>query len=159
MVIGPPVGGSLYERFGFRGPYIFVVIVAFGDLIGRLLVIERKDALKYGFDPMEEVQLPVKEPKRKSGDTNDLTSSSTQTPAETGSSIDPSEKTAGATPKIEPHMPVDNVSSANQVQLSFATVMVKLLLTPRAMAAAFMAFLYGYGTSLIFEVFLFAHLL
>lgn len=51
MLLGPPVGGALFSHFGFRGPCIFGVIVTMVDLVGRLLIIERKDAIRYGFDP------------------------------------------------------------------------------------------------------------
>ncbi|KZV61838.1 MFS general substrate transporter [Peniophora sp. CONT] len=51
LLLGPPVGGALFSRFGFRGPCIFGVIVTMVDLVGRLLIIERKDAIRYGFDP------------------------------------------------------------------------------------------------------------
>ena len=51
MLVGPPVGGALFNRFGFRGPCIFGVIITMVDLVGRLLIIERKDAIRYGFDP------------------------------------------------------------------------------------------------------------
>lgn len=47
----PPIGGVLYGRFGFRAPFIFGIIFAAIDLLGRLLLIERKDALKWGHDP------------------------------------------------------------------------------------------------------------
>ncbi|EEB99606.1 hypothetical protein MPER_00684 [Moniliophthora perniciosa FA553] len=49
--LGPPIGGALYKTFGFRGVCIFGIIAAFLDLVARLLVIERKVALRYGFDP------------------------------------------------------------------------------------------------------------
>ncbi|KAI0296710.1 major facilitator superfamily domain-containing protein [Russula brevipes] len=47
----PPVGGALFDRFGIRGPCLFSVIVISVDLVGRLLLIERKEALAWGFDP------------------------------------------------------------------------------------------------------------
>ena len=50
-MIAPPIGGALYNRFGYRGPFVFAILVAFFDLVGRLLVIERKDARKWGHDP------------------------------------------------------------------------------------------------------------
>ncbi|EKM60730.1 uncharacterized protein PHACADRAFT_133462 [Phanerochaete carnosa HHB-10118-sp] len=53
-LIGPLAGGLLYHRFGFHGPGILAVILAAVDLVGRLLIIERKDALKYGVDPAAE---------------------------------------------------------------------------------------------------------
>jgi hypothetical protein len=51
QLVGPPVGGALFNRFGIRGPCIFGVMVISVDLIGRLLLIERKEALALGFDP------------------------------------------------------------------------------------------------------------
>ena len=53
MLLGPPIGGALYSRLGFRAPFVFTIIITLVDLIGRLLLIERKDALKYGHDPAE----------------------------------------------------------------------------------------------------------
>jgi MFS transporter, DHA1 family, solute carrier family 18 (vesicular amine transporter), member 1/2 len=52
MLIGPPVSGALYGQFGLRGPYIFGIGITVVDLIGRLLIIERKDALKWGIDTL-----------------------------------------------------------------------------------------------------------
>ena len=51
FLVGPPVGGALYNTFGFRGPFIFAIIVTMIDFVGRLLIIERKDALPWGIDP------------------------------------------------------------------------------------------------------------
>ena len=51
LVIGPPVGGALYDRFGYRGPFIFGISATGLDLIGRLIIIERKDAIRWGIDP------------------------------------------------------------------------------------------------------------
>ncbi|KAK7064675.1 major facilitator superfamily domain-containing protein [Favolaschia claudopus] len=52
FLAGPPLGGGLYARFGFRGPFICGVIISFADLVGRLLIIERKVALRWNVDPM-----------------------------------------------------------------------------------------------------------
>lgn len=51
VLAAPPIGGALYNHLGFRAPFIFGIIFVVIDFIGRLLVIERKDALKWGFDP------------------------------------------------------------------------------------------------------------
>ncbi|EAU92977.2 hypothetical protein CC1G_03764 [Coprinopsis cinerea okayama7 len=51
LVLGPPLGGALYTRFGFRGPFVFGIAASFLDLVGRFLIIERKDSIKWGFDP------------------------------------------------------------------------------------------------------------
>ncbi|KAF9015431.1 MFS general substrate transporter [Cyathus striatus] len=44
MVIGPPIGGAIYNYFGYRGPFIFGLCITAVDLTGRLLVIEKKDS-------------------------------------------------------------------------------------------------------------------
>jgi hypothetical protein len=51
ILLGAPIGGTLYDRYGFRGPILFGIITTVVDLLGRLLIIERHDALKYGYDP------------------------------------------------------------------------------------------------------------
>jgi MFS family permease len=51
LLVGPPLGGALYTRFGFRAPFICGIIMAVVDLIGRLLIIERKEALLWNVDP------------------------------------------------------------------------------------------------------------
>lgn len=57
FLVGPPVGGALYNAFGFRGPFIFAIIVSMVDFVGRLLIIERKDALRWGVDPAAVVEV------------------------------------------------------------------------------------------------------
>jgi len=51
-LVGPPVAGALYQRWGFRAPFIFGIIVTCIDLLGRLLLIERHEAMRWGVDPM-----------------------------------------------------------------------------------------------------------
>jgi DHA1 family solute carrier family 18 vesicular amine transporter 1/2 len=46
------VGGALFDRFGIRGPSLFGIVVISIDLFGRLLLIERREALAWGFDPL-----------------------------------------------------------------------------------------------------------
>lgn len=52
LVLGPPIGGALYERFGFRGPFVFGIIFSVADLIGRFVIIERAESIKWGVDPL-----------------------------------------------------------------------------------------------------------
>ncbi|KAL1744708.1 major facilitator superfamily domain-containing protein [Schizophyllum fasciatum] len=54
-ILGPPIGGALYQRFGFRGPFVFGMGCCVVDLIGRIAIIERKEALRWGVDPAAEV--------------------------------------------------------------------------------------------------------
>ncbi|KAM0755934.1 MFS general substrate transporter [Meredithblackwellia eburnea MCA 4105] len=52
-LIGPPVGGVLYGRMGYRAPFVFALCLIFFDFALRLLVIEKHVALKYieqGYD-------------------------------------------------------------------------------------------------------------
>ncbi|PCH43210.1 MFS general substrate transporter [Wolfiporia cocos MD-104 SS10] len=42
-LLGPPVGGALYDRWGYRAPFIFAILFTLIDLSGRLLVIEGDD--------------------------------------------------------------------------------------------------------------------
>ena len=51
MLAAPPLGGLLYDHLGFRAPFIFAIALTAVDFVGRLLVIERRDALKWGYDP------------------------------------------------------------------------------------------------------------
>lgn len=51
VLAGPALGGLLYKPFGVRGPTIFGICVTVLDLVGRLLVIERSEALRWGYDP------------------------------------------------------------------------------------------------------------
>lgn len=52
LVLAPPVGGLLYTRFGFRGPFVLVLVASFLDLLSRLIVIEPKEAVKWGHNPL-----------------------------------------------------------------------------------------------------------
>lgn len=51
ILLGPPSGGALYTRAGFRGPFIISITATAADLIARLLIIERKQAIRHGYDP------------------------------------------------------------------------------------------------------------
>ena len=51
-LVGPPVAGALYKRWGFKAPFIFGIIVTGIDLLARLLLIERHEAMRWGMDPM-----------------------------------------------------------------------------------------------------------
>lgn len=46
-VVGPPVGGTLYDRFGWRAPFIFSIILVAIDLLMRLFIIEKHVALRW----------------------------------------------------------------------------------------------------------------
>ncbi|KAJ7480161.1 MFS general substrate transporter [Mycena galericulata] len=115
FLAGPPVGGALYSHFGFRGPFIGGIIVAIIDLIGRLLIIERKDALRWNVDPAA-VITPAQ-------------SEAEKTPE---GSVVPSEITPPA--EQPPGIPK---------RISIAGVIVKLFRSSRAVAVITITLLYG----------------
>ena len=45
--MGPPLGGVLFEKLGFRAPFILSIAFTVVDLIGRLLVVEKAEAMKW----------------------------------------------------------------------------------------------------------------
>ncbi|GAA5829780.1 hypothetical protein JCM11251_007876 [Rhodosporidiobolus azoricus] len=47
QAIGPPVGGTMYARLGYRAPFIFSIILVGVDLLLRLCIIEKHQALKW----------------------------------------------------------------------------------------------------------------
>ncbi|GJJ08877.1 hypothetical protein Clacol_003097 [Clathrus columnatus] len=49
--ISPSIGGALYHSLGFHAPFIFSLGLLGFDLILRFLVIEKRDAVRWGFDP------------------------------------------------------------------------------------------------------------
>ncbi|GAA5827163.1 hypothetical protein JCM3770_000341 [Rhodotorula araucariae] len=47
QAIGPPVGGVLYHRLGYRAPFVFSLVLVFVDLVLRILLIEKHQALRW----------------------------------------------------------------------------------------------------------------
>ncbi|GAA5956568.1 hypothetical protein JCM3765_003486 [Sporobolomyces pararoseus] len=45
--IGPPAGGAIYQKFGWRGPFVFILIIVVIDLLMRLVIVEKHQALKW----------------------------------------------------------------------------------------------------------------
>ncbi|GAA5989368.1 hypothetical protein JCM5350_005690 [Sporobolomyces pararoseus] len=45
--VGPPAGGSLFEKFGWRGPFVFILVIVVIDLLMRLVIVEKHQALKW----------------------------------------------------------------------------------------------------------------
>ena len=46
----------MYQHLGFRAPFIFGIILTAIDFIGRVLIIERSEAIKWGVDPWDPPQ-------------------------------------------------------------------------------------------------------
>ncbi|KXN82690.1 hypothetical protein AN958_02255 [Leucoagaricus sp. SymC.cos] len=51
LILGSPIGGTFYSRFGFRGPFVFTIICALIDLLSRLAILEPNESRKWDVDP------------------------------------------------------------------------------------------------------------
>ncbi|KAJ7124834.1 MFS general substrate transporter [Mycena crocata] len=127
FLAGPPIGGALYNRFGFRGPFICGIIVSVVDLIGRLLIIERKDALRWNVDPAFVVHPVTSAEAPVAGVTTDE-EKSTEGPV----------STVDAAPPTQPLPPPPSIT-----KLSLAGVIVRLFKSSRAVVIITITFLYG----------------
>ncbi|KAK7026072.1 hypothetical protein VNI00_015718 [Paramarasmius palmivorus] len=146
FLLGPPLGGALYERFGFRGVCIFGIIGAVIDLVARLIVIERKDALEWGFDP-QSVILP--ETPESNLSSTDVQEEDTPRPPQEGSStaIEEHDRRASIRSREGPQAINEKETitgdAAATPQLSLVAVLIKLLKSSRAMATVVCFFVYG----------------
>ena len=126
LVLGPPIGAALYTSFGFRAPFIFAIAFCMLDAVGRLIIIERKDALKYGHDP---AFIDVPSPPD----------------SEEGSPTEGNEQTRGE--NTEPRT-ADAIQSPTRI--SSLQVLIKLGRSPRAMIAIVLSVLFGLVNNLLF---------
>jgi DHA1 family solute carrier family 18 vesicular amine transporter 1/2 len=147
LLIGPPVGGGLYNRFGFRGPFIFGIITAFLDLVGRFLVIERKHAILWDIDTSVlpnngKEQAPIRDEKAVPKHSHSRDVQKEDSPLRI---LDIS--TAG--PVNVPEEPVDDHRAGNNDvvtvtrSLSLLTVVIRLSKSSRALVAFFVTLTYG----------------
>jgi MFS family permease len=127
FLLGPPTGGALYTHFGFRGPFIFVIICTVFDLLARLLVIERKRAILYGHDP-----------------------ASPALPSTASSTNEPEFKSPD---QHLYHGGQVNTRAEERATLSFGNVIVRLCRSPRALYSFGTTFIYGLA---FFEFFRFS---
>ncbi|KAF8213645.1 major facilitator superfamily domain-containing protein [Mycena galopus ATCC 62051] len=133
FLAGPPIGGALYSRFGYRGPFVCGIIVALFDLIGRLLIIERKDALRWNIDP---AAAPV--------DSNEEKTAGSPNATLAAAPVDADEEKAAESPNAT--APVDAESpdtTQSEIRLSLVGVMTRLFRSPRAVVVIAVTFLYG----------------
>ncbi|BGO98782.1 hypothetical protein JCM10021v2_002443 [Rhodotorula toruloides] len=79
QAIGPPVGGVLYARMGWRAPFVFSLILVAIDLGLRMLIVEKHRAVGWirrgvevrGFEApgwVDEVKTVVEEPRKEQGE-------------------------------------------------------------------------------------------
>jgi DHA1 family solute carrier family 18 vesicular amine transporter 1/2 len=128
VAVGPPLGGTLYTHFGFRAPFIFSLAATFLDLIGRVIIIERKHAIQWGYDP---AAVPANRGNRDSDAKRSTLPFDTTTKSETGKG----EEAAISPPSKRP---VDG-----EKKLSLSAVISKLSKSHRALTALIIIFTYG----------------
>ncbi|KAF5377253.1 hypothetical protein D9615_006365 [Tricholomella constricta] len=140
-LIGPPVGGALYSHFGYRGPFVFGMASTFLDLIARLLLIERKDALKWGVDP-----------KKANNGATEETHDSERVTIQPSQSADGLQETKNENNDVSEHSKhFDSLQAAEtslsekpqQKPASLLIVIVRLAKSSRALIAFIITFVYG----------------
>ncbi|KAF8167837.1 MFS general substrate transporter [Crassisporium funariophilum] len=136
LVIGPPVGGVLYSRFGYRGPFVFGMAATLLDLIGRLLIIERKDAISWGVDPAAS-RSGLVEQSNQASTINDVEPPASSEVDRLSTNGLESDKHNEANTSVE--IPL---ATANK-NLSLLTVIMKLMKSSRALVALIIIFVYG----------------
>ncbi|EGO02763.1 hypothetical protein SERLA73DRAFT_176125 [Serpula lacrymans var. lacrymans S7.3] len=143
LLVGSPAGGILYSRWGFRAPFIFGEICTAVDLIGRLLIIERKEAMVWGVDPAAD-PLPNEEDPHGPQLRDATQETSPSQPSDFDSDVDglspktPSEVELNTTGQVRPSIP-----ASGHKPLPMLTVIARLSQSPRALAALGMALVYG----------------
>ncbi|KAG6858830.1 hypothetical protein C0995_013596 [Termitomyces sp. Mi166 len=143
-LIGPPIGGALFARFGYRGPFVVCLAATVIDLIARLLIIERKEALQYGMDP-HQVGESEDGGKGKSGNKNSILPDEF-TPVKEGNIPD----TIPRLRTLEDTLP-SSCSDADKQnkpsQISLLVISLKLTKSSRALVALILTFAYGYASA------------
>jgi DHA1 family solute carrier family 18 vesicular amine transporter 1/2 len=156
-LVGPPVAGSLYKRWGFRAPFIFGIIVTGIDLLARLLLIERHEAMRWGIDPMAiAASGKEKDPEAASGVTvvdraersaleprpavQELARDSTFGEGEGGAKVEIEKAREGNRAEKQPQE-----SKQPRVTLLPHIVLLKLMRSPRAAVCFILTLIWGLG--------------
>ncbi|KAI5474614.1 hypothetical protein MNV49_002746 [Pseudohyphozyma bogoriensis] len=140
--IGPPVGGILAERMGYRSPFVFALCLLFVDLVLRILIVEKHVALQW---IQKGVEIPGFEaPGYTPEPTSPTTSSATSIPVNVTTSA----------PTTTP-APEANVEGGQEDDLSdekkestegtarHYAAFLDMLVNPRALASFALALFYG----------------
>jgi len=129
LLLATPIGGILYAHFGWRAPFIFGIVAAVFDLVGRLLIIEKHEA--EAWDSATGLSDAVEDAQRS------ITAEKSSTPAaghgESGYGVNEATRSAVSVP----------ASSDGAVPISLIEVIIKLGSSPRALAAFMLALTYG----------------
>ncbi|EIW86381.1 MFS general substrate transporter [Coniophora puteana RWD-64-598 SS2] len=145
LLVGSPAGGELYKHYGFHGPFIFGEICTVVDLIFRLLIIERKDALRWGYDPAA-AMVPRGDAEGHSSPLQlDGVTPQTSSALDGGQIADSPELLRDAE---VPAVPQNKLAQEIDKPLPLLQVIAKMAQSSRAMAALGMALVYGIVNSM-----------
>ncbi|GJJ08878.1 hypothetical protein Clacol_003098 [Clathrus columnatus] len=128
--IGPTIGGALYNSLGFHAPFIFSLGLLGFDLILRFLVIEKRDAVRWGFDPTAACL---------QGGNNNNQDFDVETSTSEPDTIKNKEKGL----ENETEIPADLSRNEISHHQSSLQLMLTILKSKRAMAAALVILIYG----------------
>lgn len=146
LALGTPVGGALYARFGIRAPFLFGGICTILDLFGRILIIERNEALAWGVDPAADRSNQKNKAFEAEAAQSDVEPSDNTQPSTTKTS----EK--GCTAQVEKNtIESPDVTGKSSKPLSLLSVVVKLCKSSRALVALCAVLTQGYCFSLYFS--------
>ncbi|KAL7285847.1 hypothetical protein ACG7TL_000956 [Trametes sanguinea] len=145
FLVGPPVSGALDKRFGFRAPFIFGIIVTVIELIGRLLIIERKEAERWdaSFTTLVNRKSILSEKAYGSFQADQREDIRAPGPDRSSSQVDDTNVTETAT-RVPSRTPTATEAHDQEpAQLSIPRLLLKLGRSPRALSAFFLALSYG----------------
>lgn len=144
LVIGPPMGGALYSRFGFRAPFILGEVCTVVDLLGRILIIERKDLINWNVEPEALSGVYDSQADLVSYDNDTVDDTTENTPLLYSSGPPPTDITSIGS--VDDHngtwSPNAYVAVRDQ-PLSLVAVVTKLAKSRRALVALIITFSYG----------------
>ena len=133
------MAGTLYANYGYKAPFYFGIAIASVDLIARILVVERKDAIRWGVDP-------AADPAR----TQSLANESSRALfavdsglSSVGSLIPSTHTNAEGTVRSEISVNQAPPDDATQHTITPLDVLLRLVTSPRAVVCVFSTFVYG----------------
>ncbi|EED79796.1 predicted protein [Postia placenta Mad-698-R] len=133
-LVGPPVGGALYARWGYRAPFIFTILFTLVDFAGRVLIIE---------PPAEIGQRDDEEHNSKS----DIALAATQElPSLAAAALGHLDLQIIETVS-DPSIPAPHVLARKAPELSLLGVMVRLLSSSRTLVSLSVAFFCSFAFS------------
>ncbi len=153
--VGPLCGGLLYTHLGWHAPFIFCIIICSFDFVARLLLVERKEVVRWGIGVGEDLRsldggVPTSNAEEAAqGDVNQLVSKeSTVSPVPIKANPIPLEQADTSATDVEEvvHPPSTHnrpSSSTKKKPLTPIAVIIKMCSSPRAVTGFILCFGYG----------------